>query len=98
MSKKSLTETEICDRYITPAITGAGWDSHAQVRREYPFTAGRVVVRGRVATRGAKKRADYLLFYAPNLPLAVVEAKVNTIPVGGGMQQALAYAEALDVP
>ena len=98
MSKKSLTETEICDRYITPAITGAGWNNHAQVRREYTFTAGRVVVRGKVATRGSKKRADYLLFYTPNLPLAVIEAKDNNSPVGGGMQQALGYAEALDVP
>ncbi|MCK6524172.1 DEAD/DEAH box helicase family protein [Myxococcota bacterium] len=98
MSKKSLTETEICDRYISPAVYAAGWDQKAQVRREYTFTAGRVVVRGKVATRGSKKRADYLLFFTPNLPIAVIEAKDNKSPVGGGMQQALGYAEALDVP
>jgi type I restriction enzyme R subunit len=98
MSKKSLTETEVCDQYITPAIHGAGWDKHIQVRREYTFTAGQVLVRGKVATRGRQKRADYLLFHSPNFPLAVVEAKDNTHPVGGGMQQALGYAEALDVP
>jgi type I restriction enzyme R subunit len=98
MSKKSLTEIEICDRYITPAIVRAGWDQHTQVRREFSFTAGQVLVRGKVAVRGKQKRADYLLFYGPNFPLAVVEAKDNNAPVGGGMQQALDYAKALDVP
>jgi type I restriction enzyme R subunit len=98
MWKKGLTETEICDQFITPAIHGAGWDKHVQVRREYTFTAGQVLVRGKLVTRGKKKRADYLLFHSANFPLAVVEAKDNTHPVGGGMQQALTYAEALDVP
>jgi type I restriction enzyme R subunit len=98
MTKKALNETEICDQYITPAIHAAGWDKHVQVRREYFFTAGQVLVRGKVAVRGKKKRADYLLFHSPNFPLAVVEAKDNTHPVGGGMQQALRYAETLDVP
>ncbi len=98
MSKKSLNETEICDQYITPAIHAAGWDKHVQVRREYTFTAGQVLVRGKVATRGKKKRADYLLFHTPNFPIAVVEAKDNWSPVGGGMQQALGYAASLDVP
>ena len=98
MSKKSLTETEICDQFISPAVYAAGWDKHTQVRREYSFTAGQVLVRGKVAVRGKKKRADYVLFHSPNFPLAVIEAKDNRSPVGGGMQQALAYAEALDVP
>jgi type I restriction enzyme R subunit len=98
MSKRSLNETEVCDQYITPAILAAGWDKHAQVRREYTFTAGQVLVRGKVATRGKKKRADYLLFHTPNFPIAVVEAKDNWSPVGGGMQQALGYAASLDVP
>jgi type I restriction enzyme R subunit len=98
MNKKSLTETEICDRFITPALQRAGWDPQVQIRREYSFTAGQVHVRGKVAVRGQRKRADYLLFIDTNLPLAVVEAKDNKAPVGGGMQQALAYAEALDVP
>ena len=98
MNKKHLNEAEICDAFITPAIIGAGWDQRTQIRREYTFTAGRVIVRGTLGSRGKKKRADYLLFYQPNLPLAVVEAKDNSHPVGGGMQQALGYAEALDVP
>ena len=98
MNKKALNEAGICDSYVTPAITRAGWDAHTQIRREYGFTAGRVIVRGKVAVRGERKRADYLLLYRPNLPLAVVEAKDNRHPVGGGLPQAMGYAEALDVP
>lgn len=98
MNKKSLNETEICQNFITPAIARAGWDKHTQIRREYTFTAGRVMVRGKLATRGKKKRADYLLFYQSNLALAVVEAKDNNHAVGAGMPQALAYADTLDVP
>lgn len=66
--KKSLSEAEICDRYITPALKKAGWNQNTQIRREYSFTAGRVIVRGAVATRGKKKRADYLLNYRSHLP------------------------------
>jgi type I restriction enzyme R subunit len=98
VSKKSRNETEICDQYITPAIHRAGWDRHTQVRREYAFTAGQVKVRGKVAVRGEERRADYLLFWEPNLPLAVVEAKANHHGVGEGLPQALRYTEALDVP
>jgi type I restriction enzyme R subunit len=96
--KKTLNEPKICQNFITPAIVGAGCGKHTQVRREYSFTAGRVIVRGKLAVRGKQKRADYLLFHQSNLPLAVVEAKDNNHPVGGGMQQALAYADTLDVP
>ena len=69
--KKALSEQEIRDRYITPAIAAAGWDLDAQVREELTFTAGRVIVRGRLSTRGEQKRADYVLYHKPNLPLAV---------------------------
>jgi type I restriction enzyme R subunit len=95
---RDLNEAEICDQYISPAIRAAGWTMAGHVRREFGFTNGRVIVRGKVAARGKRKRADYLLFYQPNLPLAIVEAKDNNHPVGGGMQQALEYAERLDVP
>ncbi|MBK9385023.1 MAG: DEAD/DEAH box helicase family protein [Planctomycetes bacterium] len=97
MNKKGLNEAEICQNFITPAIARAGWEP-PQIRREYAFTAGRVIVRGKIAVRGKQKRADYLLFFEANFPLAVVEAKDNHQPIGGGMPQALAYAEALDVP
>ncbi|OZA24632.1 MAG: restriction endonuclease [Hydrogenophilales bacterium 17-61-9] len=98
MTKKSLTERDICSKFITPAITSAGWDLHAQIREEVSFTKGRIIVRGKLHSRGEQKRADYILYYKPNLPLAVIEAKDNTHSVGDGMQQALNYAETLDVP
>jgi type I restriction enzyme R subunit len=96
--KKSLSERDICTKFITPALQQAGWDSHRQIREEVTFTAGRVIVRGRLHTRGRKKRADYILFHKPNIPIALIEAKDNTHPLGAGMQQALAYAEVLDIP
>jgi type I restriction enzyme R subunit len=68
------------------------------VREEVTFTKGRVIVRGKLHTRGKQKRADYVLYYAPNLPIAVIEAKDNNHTVGDGMQQGLNYAETLDVP
>lgn len=96
MDKKNLTEQEIRSRYIRPAIVRAGWEA-AELREEYYFTDGRMHVSGERATRGERSFIDYLLVYR-NVPLAVVEAKDNRHPVGGGMQQALRYAEALDVP
>lgn len=97
MSKRHLSEEDIKARYITPAITNAGWDIKKQVRLEYTFTAGRIILRGNITARGKKKRADYVLFYKSNFPLAIVEAKDNNHPVGAGLQQAIDYAKALDV-
>ena len=96
MGKKDLSEEDIKARYITPAVEQAGWDKK-QIRYEYAFTAGRIILRGNVTARGKQKRADYLLFYKPNFPLAIIEAKDNNHPVGAGLQQAIEYAEALDV-
>jgi type I restriction enzyme R subunit len=96
--KKKLSERDICTKYITPAITAAGWDLHSQIREEVSFTKGRIIVRGKLHTRGELKRADYILSYKPNIPLAVIEAKDNSHGVGSGMQQALNYAETLDAP
>ena len=98
MSKKSLSESDICAKYITPAIIEAGWDEALQIRREVSFTKGRIIVRGKLHTRGEQKRADYILYYKANIPLAVIEAKDNKHSVGSGMQQALNYAETLDIP
>jgi hypothetical protein len=97
MNKKSLSESDICDRFITPSIVQSGWEAH-QWRREYAFTDGRIIVRGKMVARGKQKRADYLLFYKTNLPIAVIEAKDNNHSLGAGMQQGLAYSVALDVP
>ena len=101
MNKKRLTETDIRSKFITPALCGpegAGWDIMTQIREEAYFTKGRVMVRGKTVSRGEARKADYLLFYKPNLPIAVIEAKDNHHSVGDGMQQALEYAEILDVP
>jgi type I restriction enzyme R subunit len=98
MSKKNLSERDICTQYITPALQQAGWDFATQVREEVTFTKGRVIVRGKLHSRGKQKRADYVLYYAPNLPIALIEAKDNSHSVGDGMQQALNYAETLEVP
>ncbi|MBK9240531.1 MAG: DEAD/DEAH box helicase family protein [Acidobacteria bacterium] len=101
MDKKTLTETDIRTKFITPAIVGATgekWNLLTQVREEVYFTRGRVIVRGKTVKRGEAKKVDYILSYKPNLPLAIVEAKDNSHSVGSGMQQALAYAEFLDVP
>lgn len=100
MQKKQLSESDICDKYIRPAMERAGWHGLDQIFREFPLRAGRVVVRGNTSHRDPSTvlRADYALFHKPNIPLAVVEAKDNTHAVGAGMQQALRYAELLDVP
>lgn len=101
MNKKILTEADIRTKFITPAIvgdSGGKWDVMTQVREEVYFTKGRVIVRGKTVRRGEARKADYVLYYKPNIPIAVIEAKDNTYAVGAGMQQALDYAEALDVP
>lgn len=101
MNKKSLSEADIRSKFITPAIIGSNgdkWDLMTQIREEYYFTKGRVIVRGKMVARGEAKKADYLLYYKPNIPLAVVEAKDNNHAVGAGMVQALEYAETLDIP
>lgn len=98
IDKQARTEQEIRTLYITPAIQAAGWDFLTQVREEFQLTAGRIIVRGRIHTRGKQKRADYVLYHKPGIPLAIIEAKDNKHGVGDGMQQALEYAEMLDVP
>ena len=97
MSKKDLTEEDIKLRYITPAIQNAGWKNE-HIRMEYYFTDGRVIFQGKVHARQTGKKADYLLFHAANKPIAIVEAKDNNKPLGGGMGQAMEYAQILDIP
>src|SRR3954466_3344931 len=98
MDKRGLSERDICTKFITPALRSAGWDEMLQIREEVGFTKGRIIVRGKLVTRGQAKRADYLLYYKPNIPLALIEAKDNSHSVGAGMQQALDYATTLDIP
>lgn len=98
MDKKSFSERDICTKYITPSLVQSGWDLHRQIREEVTFTVGRIRVRGDHVRRDKPKRADYVLYYKPNIPIAVIEAKDNNHHVGDGMQQAIDYGTALDVP
>lgn len=96
--REKLSERDVCTQFITPAIQEAGWENKTQMREEVPLTDGRIVGRNGRHTRKKPKRADYILYYKPNIPIAVVEAKDKEHSVGSGMQQALDYAEMLDVP
>ncbi len=98
IDKKSLSERDICTKYITPAIEQAGWDKHTQFLEEVSFTDGKIIVRGKLHARGTAKRADYILYYKPNIPIAIIEAKDNKHTVRAGLQQALNYAQILDLP
>src|SRR4051812_3132740 len=97
-TKKELSERDICTKYITPAVVAARWDIMSQVMEEVNLTNGRVIVRRQLSTRGENKRADIVLYHKPAQALAVIEAKDNNHSVGAGMQQALEYADLLDVP
>lgn len=97
-NKKSLSETDIRTKFITPAIASAGWNLSLQMREEYKITNGRIIARGKVCKREAPLKADYVLFYKPNKPIAVIEAKDNNHTMADGMQQALQYADMMDVP
>jgi len=96
--KKSLSERDICTKYITPALQRAGWNIQTQVREEVSFTDGRIYVKGNLSTRGKRKRADYILYYKPNIPVAIIEAKDNKHSVRAGIQQGIEYARILDIP
>lgn len=104
INKKDLSERDICTKFITPSIEKAGW-KQSQFREEVKLTDGRIMVRGKLASRvinptakGGPKRADYVIFARPNVPIAVIEVKRNIYEIGHGMQQALLYAEMLDAP
>lgn len=97
-SKKDLTERDICTKFITPALERSGWDIQLQVLEEFAFTHGRIYVKGKLTARGEQKRADYILFHKPGIPVAIIEAKDNHHSVGAGMQQGLKYAQILDIP
>ena len=97
-SKKELSERDICTKYIQPALEKAGWNPLTQIREEVSFTDGRIYVKGNLTSRGKRKRADYILYYKPNIPIAIIEAKDNKHSVNAGIQQGLGYAEILDIP
>ena len=98
INKTDLTEEDIKLKYITPALQEAEWDIKNQIRCEYYYTAGKINVRENVAQRGKGKKVDYLLSYKSNIPIAIVEAKDNKVPVSHGIQQGMDYANDLDIP
>ncbi len=97
-SKKNLTEQEIRTRYILPALQKSGWKPHQIGEERACFTDGRIYVKGNKTTRGNPRRVDYILYYKPNIPIAIVEAKNNKKTLSSGIQQALDYSTMLDIP
>ena len=97
MDKKALSERDICTKFITPALENAKWNKQTQILEEVSFTDGKIIVRGKMTARGSKKRADYILYHKPNMAIAIIEAKDNNHTVGAGIQQALDYAQSLDI-
>jgi len=97
-NKRQLSEADICTQYILPALVRAGWDISKQVREQVYFTDGRIYVQGNKTKRGTGKKADYILYHKPNIPIAIIEAKKNIFSLGNGIQQALEYADILDLP
>ena len=98
MDKKALSERDICTKFITPALKESGWDIKTQIREEYSFTAGKIHVRGKLVQRGKQKRADFILYHKPHLPIALIEAKDNNHTISSGIQQAIDYSNDLDIP
>ena len=98
LDKKSFSERDICTKYITPALEKSGWNKNTQLLEEVSFTDGKIYVRGKLTARGKRKRADYILYYKPNIPIAIIEAKDNKHSIKSGIQQALNYAITLDIP
>jgi type I restriction enzyme R subunit len=98
IDKKTLSERDICTKFITPALEKSGWEKLTQVLEEVSFTDGKIYVRGKLTARGARKRADYILYYKPNIPIAIIETKDNNHSIRSGIQQGLDYATILDIP
>jgi len=98
VNKKDLTERDIVTKFIIPSLKKSGWDIQKQIREEVYFTNGRIYVKGNKTKRGKARKADIILYYKPNIPVAVIEAKDNNHTIGSGMQQGLDYANTLDIP
>ena len=100
MNKKNLSETDICDKFITPALQAVGWDVIEQIYREYTLRPGRMVVRGKTASRDQRSvlRADYVQCFKANIPIAVIEAKDNNHAVGAGTGERPHISDGHDPP
>ena len=98
LNKKQMTEEDIKLNYITPAINARGWKNGINITMETQITDGRINIKGNMASREKAKKVDYLLYLNKYHPIAVVEAKDNNHSVSFGLQQAMTYAQMLDLP
>ena len=98
LNKKQMTEEDIKLNYITPAINASGWQNGVNITMETKITDGKINIRGNMAYREKAKRADYLLYLNKYHPIAIVEAKDNNKTISHGLQQAMEYAQMLDLP
>ncbi len=98
VNKTDLSERDIITKFIIPSLVKAGWNVETQIREEVFFTDGRIYVKGNKTARGERKRADIVLYYKANIPIAIIEAKDYSHSIGAGIQQALDYAQILDIP
>ena len=96
--KSQMTEEDIKLNFITPALVNRGWNNKITMETAVKFTDGKINLRGNLVARSNPKKADYILYFNTNNPIAIVEAKDNHHSVSYGMQQAIDYAVTLDVP
>lgn len=98
LDKKQMTEEDIKLNYITPALLSSGWKDKITLETKVQFTDGMINLKGNLVARESPKKADYVLYAEKNYPVAIVEAKDNNHSVSFGLQQAMTYAQMLDVP
>ena len=98
LPKSQMSEEDIKLNYITPALLGRGWKNRITMETGLKFTDGKINLRGNLVAREKPKKADYILYIERNYPIAIVEAKDNNHSVSFGLQQAMTYAQMLDVP
>jgi type I restriction enzyme R subunit len=97
LSKQQMTEEDIKLNYITPAIQ-KGWNENITMETKVQFTDGRINLKGNMVSRGKPKFADYVLYLNTGKPIAIVEAKDNNHTISYGLQQAITYAQMMDLP
>ena len=96
--KDQMTEEDIKLNFITPAIVAAGWQNRITMETKVQFTDGKVNIKGNLVSREPAKKADYILYINANNPIAIVEAKDKKHTVSFGLQQAMTYAQMMDIP
>ena len=98
LPKNQMTEEDIKLNYITPALVSRGWQNKITMETKVQFTDGKVNIKGNIIARDTPKKADYILYINANNPIAIVEAKDNKHTVSYGLQQAMSYAQMMDIP